>query len=96
MASNRANGEARAQRAAHPSFHSVICVIGGSVDFFDVDAGEFRRCGPETRVEDFGNNLHREDHDGYTAVVGFKDNPVELFGELMATPDKTRLPERAP
>jgi len=69
----------------HP-FDSVIYVIDGSMDFFDVDAGEFRRCGPGTRVEDFGANLHREDHNGYTAVVGFAQDPVELFGDLLSAP----------
>lgn len=74
----------------HP-FDSVIYVIDGSMDFFDVDAGVFRRCPPGTRVEDFGDNLHREDHNRYKAVVGFKDDPAELFGELLADPTGTDI-----
>jgi hypothetical protein len=60
-------------------FDSVIFVLEGSMDFFEVETGIHHRCGPGSRVEDFGPNVHREEHDGYRALVGFKQDPAVLF-----------------
>jgi hypothetical protein len=60
-------------------FDSVIFVLDGSMDFFEVETGIHHRCGPGSRVEDSGPNVHREEHDGYRALVGFKEDPEVLF-----------------
>jgi hypothetical protein len=53
----------------------------GVLRFHDVTAGELRICPPGTRIDDIGENLHREDHDGYRAIVGFRDDPAAMFAE---------------
>jgi hypothetical protein len=62
-------------------FDSVVYVLDGSMDFFEPETGIHHRCGPGSRVEDFGDNVHREEHDGYRALVGFKDDPAILFAQ---------------
>jgi hypothetical protein len=62
----------------HP-FDSIIYIVDGLLRFHDVASGELRVCPPGTRIDDIGENLHREDHDGYRAIVGFSDDPAVLF-----------------
>lgn len=62
----------------HP-FDSVIFVVGGELRFHDAETGELRVCPPGTKIDDLGENLHREDHDGYRAIVGFEQDPAILF-----------------
>jgi hypothetical protein len=63
----------------HP-FDTMIYIVGGELRFHDVATGELRICPPGTRIDDIGENLHREDHDGYRAIVGFRDDPSVIFG----------------
>lgn len=62
----------------HP-FDSIIFIVAGELRFHDVATGEVRVCPPGTRIDDIGENLHREDHDGYRAIVAFRDDPAGLF-----------------
>jgi len=61
----------------HP-FDSIIYIVEGVLRFHDVATGELRICPPGTRIDDIGENLHREDHEGYRAIVGFSDYPAGL------------------
>lgn len=62
----------------HP-FDSIVFIVDGVLRFHDVVTGEFHVCPPGTRIDDLGDNLHREDHDGYRAIVGFAQDPAVLF-----------------
>jgi hypothetical protein len=62
----------------HP-FDSIIYIVGGELRYHDSDTGDLCICPPGTRIDDLGENLHREDHDGYRAIVGFFEDPAVLF-----------------
>lgn len=62
----------------HP-FDSTVFVLDGSMDFYELETGIHHRCGPGTRVQDWGPNVHQEEHDGYRSLVGFKEDPAVLF-----------------
>ncbi|CAB4364038.1 MAG: hypothetical protein F2681_08140 [Actinobacteria bacterium] len=62
----------------HP-FDSIVFIVDGVLRFHDVVTSEFHVCPPGTRIDDIGENVHREDHEGYRAIVAFAEDPAVLF-----------------
>jgi len=62
----------------HP-FDSIVFIVDGELRFHDVATGEFHVCPAGTRIDDIGENVHREAHDGYRAIVAFEQDPAVLF-----------------
>ena len=72
----------------HP-FDSIVFIVDGVLRFHDLATGEFHVCPPGTRIDDLGENMHREDHDGYRAVVGFREDPAVLFAAVLPSDSPT-------
>ena len=59
-------------------FDSMVFVLDGEVTLTDIDAGETCTCGKGTRVLGKAGVAHREDHQGYKALIGLSVPPAQL------------------
>ncbi len=59
-------------------FDSMVFVLEGEISLTETDTGENCVCGPGTRIIAKAGVRHREEHDGYKAVIGFSVDPATL------------------
>jgi hypothetical protein len=59
-------------------FDSLTFITGGELTIFDVDSGESRTCGAGTKIVGRKGVVHREKTPGFTAIIGFEEDPKTL------------------
>lgn len=59
-------------------FDSFVFVLDGEVEITDAETGESVRCGAGTCIAAPGGLLHRENTEGYRALIGFSVDPATL------------------
>ena len=59
-------------------FDSLTFVTAGELTIFDVDSGESRTCGVGTKIIGRKRVVHREKTAGFSAIIGFADDPEKL------------------
>lgn len=59
-------------------FDSMTFITGGELTIFDVDSGESHTCGAGTKIVARAGVVHREKTEGFSAIVGFAEDPTTL------------------
>ena len=68
-------------------FDSIIFVLEGELVVRDAASGGTLACGPGSRIDFPRGVIHRENHQGYRALVGFSVDPATLDGPLNMPPE---------
>lgn len=68
-------------------FDSIIFVLEGELVVIQAEGGETLACGPGSRIDFPRGIIHREDHRGYRALVGFSVDPATFPGPLNMPPE---------
>ena len=59
-------------------FDSMTFITAGELTVFDVDSGESRTCSSGTKLVGRKGVVHREQSEGYSAIIGFAVDPKTL------------------
>jgi len=59
-------------------FDSLTFITSGELTVFDVTSGESRTCGVGTKIVGKKGVVHREQTSGFSAIIGFADDPKTL------------------
>ena len=59
-------------------FDAMIFILEGELGLTESETGETCTCGPGTRIVAKAGVLHREEHNGYKAVIGVSVDPATL------------------
>ena len=59
-------------------FDSLTFITAGELIIFDVDSGESRTCGAGTKIIGHKGVVHREQTSGFSAIIGFAEDPKTL------------------
>jgi hypothetical protein len=59
-------------------FDSLTFITAGELTIFDVDSGESRTCGAGTKIVGRKGVVHREQTPGFSAIIGFAEDPKTL------------------
>ena len=67
-------------------FDATLFVLEGELTLTEAESGETCVCGPGTRLIAKAGVLHREEHRGYKAVIGFSIDPSTLTQPINKPP----------
>lgn len=67
-------------------FDSMLFLLEGELSVTEAETGENCVCGAGTRVIAKAGVLHREEHNGYKAVIGFSIDPATLTQPINKPP----------
>ena len=59
-------------------FDSLTFITAGELTIFDVNSGESRTCGTGTKIVGRKGVVHREQTSGFSAIIGFAEDPTTL------------------
>ena len=59
-------------------FDSLTFITAGELTVYDVASGESRTCGAGTKIVGRKGVVHREQTAGFTAIIGFAEEPQTL------------------
>ena len=67
-------------------FDATLYILEGTLNVTDVETGESCSCPPGTRLVAKAGVLHREQHDGYKALIGLSVDPAKLTQPINKPP----------
>jgi hypothetical protein len=70
-------------------FDSMLFVLEGELSVMEAETGESCVCIPGTRILAKAGVLHREEHNGFKAVIGFSVDPSTLTQPINKPPRDT-------
>jgi quercetin dioxygenase-like cupin family protein len=77
---------AESNEAHWHDFDSLTYILEGELTLTEADSGEQQVCPAGTKIVGSRGVLHREQTDGYRAIIGFSVNPAELSQPINKAP----------